>query len=312
MKTALFILTFFLTAGLSGLGIITAYRLKSNPKYRFASTLFYLCVFLCAFGFYGIWGNLLVNFLFKPVISSHLLINLMSILPILGIPLLIVSWFLMINFSIEISGRKIGSWWSAGYFLICIAGLFLVVAHLKNKLAVQSPIDKDLLYEVLIIFHLVFICLSTAIVLQSKQKPSFQHQAWLIFMAFFIPLSLFASALFMSSSHWLYEILAILFFFSQVAVLPAILYFRLGDFEVRQTNTDSFSTFCQLYEISKREAEIIEQICQGKTNKEISESLFITLQTVKDHASRIYLKTGAGNRVQLTNLVRTKMKSGSG
>ncbi|MDA3822091.1 MAG: LuxR C-terminal-related transcriptional regulator, partial [Bacteroidales bacterium] len=57
------------------------------------------------------------------------------------------------------------------------------------------------------------------------------------------------------------------------------------------------------YEISKRETEIVELICKGMSNQEISNSLFISLQTVKDHVYRIFLKTGVKNRVQLTNLV---------
>jgi DNA-binding CsgD family transcriptional regulator len=39
------------------------------------------------------------------------------------------------------------------------------------------------------------------------------------------------------------------------------------------------------------------------TNQEISDSLFISVQTVKDHIYRIFLKTGVKNRVQLTNLL---------
>ena len=58
------------------------------------------------------------------------------------------------------------------------------------------------------------------------------------------------------------------------------------------------------YSISKRESEVISLICQGKTNNEISEALFISLQTVKDHTSRIYKKAGVKNRVQLANLFR--------
>ena len=54
----------------------------------------------------------------------------------------------------------------------------------------------------------------------------------------------------------------------------------------------------------ERVNEIIELICKGKSNRDISDSLFISLQTVKDHVHRIYLKTGVKNRVQLTNLIR--------
>ena len=56
------------------------------------------------------------------------------------------------------------------------------------------------------------------------------------------------------------------------------------------------------YKITTRELEIIRLICQGKSNKEIEEELFISLQTVKDHIYNIYQKTGVKNRVQLTNL----------
>lgn len=67
-----------------------------------------------------------------------------------------------------------------------------------------------------------------------------------------------------------------------------------------------FDAFCNFYEISKREAEIILEICSGLSNKAISEKLFITLQTVKDHNHRIYTKIGVKSRVQLANLVRKK------
>lgn len=58
------------------------------------------------------------------------------------------------------------------------------------------------------------------------------------------------------------------------------------------------------YNISKREREVLQLICEGKTNKQIEEHLYISLQTVKDHVSNIYRKTGVNNRVQLINLFR--------
>jgi DNA-binding NarL/FixJ family response regulator len=67
----------------------------------------------------------------------------------------------------------------------------------------------------------------------------------------------------------------------------------------------SLADFIEKYQISKRESEIVQLICKGKSNRDISDSLFISLQTVKDHIHRIYLKTGVKNRVQLTNLIRS-------
>ena len=56
------------------------------------------------------------------------------------------------------------------------------------------------------------------------------------------------------------------------------------------------------YNISKREKEVIQLICEGYTNKDIAEKLFISIDTVKDHNSRIFQKTGVKNRTQLAKL----------
>ena len=63
--------------------------------------------------------------------------------------------------------------------------------------------------------------------------------------------------------------------------------------------------FAAEYEISKREKEVIQLISKGLSNQEISDSLYISLQTVKDHIHRIFVKTGVKNRVQLTNMIRS-------
>ena len=62
--------------------------------------------------------------------------------------------------------------------------------------------------------------------------------------------------------------------------------------------------FIRRNEISPREAEIIAEICNGLSNQEIADRLYISLQTVKDHTSRIYMKTNIRNRMQLMALVR--------
>jgi len=59
---------------------------------------------------------------------------------------------------------------------------------------------------------------------------------------------------------------------------------------------------CRKYKISKREKEVVLLVCQGKTNKEIAEILFITPNTVRDHTSNIYRKTHVKNRTQLAGL----------
>jgi DNA-binding NarL/FixJ family response regulator len=69
----------------------------------------------------------------------------------------------------------------------------------------------------------------------------------------------------------------------------------------------SIENFVERYRITNREREIIEELLKGKTNQEIADSLFISLQTVKDHTSRIYLKTHLKNRTQLISNLRSNM-----
>jgi DNA-binding NarL/FixJ family response regulator len=79
---------------------------------------------------------------------------------------------------------------------------------------------------------------------------------------------------------------------------------RLSHLMDESTRDMSFEEFCSKFEVSPRESEIIREICNGLSNKEISEKLFISLQTVKDHTHRIYIKTNVRGRVQLITLIK--------
>jgi DNA-binding NarL/FixJ family response regulator len=51
-----------------------------------------------------------------------------------------------------------------------------------------------------------------------------------------------------------------------------------------------------LGDFTQREQEIINLLMQGKSNKEISEALFLTVGTVKNYISQIYSKAGITDR----------------
>jgi DNA-binding NarL/FixJ family response regulator len=48
--------------------------------------------------------------------------------------------------------------------------------------------------------------------------------------------------------------------------------------------------------LTQREVEVLRLIAAGKTNREIAEELFISLNTVLHHVSNILSKTGNTNR----------------
>jgi len=50
--------------------------------------------------------------------------------------------------------------------------------------------------------------------------------------------------------------------------------------------------------LSKRESEVLTEMANGKTNKEIAETLFVSEKTVKTHVSHIFAKLQVSDRTQ--------------
>ena len=50
--------------------------------------------------------------------------------------------------------------------------------------------------------------------------------------------------------------------------------------------------------LSLRQAEVMELISQGRSNREIAKELFLTEKTVKNHINQIFTKLDASNRGQ--------------
>jgi two-component system nitrate/nitrite response regulator NarL len=49
-------------------------------------------------------------------------------------------------------------------------------------------------------------------------------------------------------------------------------------------------------ELTVRETEVLEGIARGQSNAEIARELYLTIDTIKTHACRLYRKLGARDR----------------
>jgi DNA-binding CsgD family transcriptional regulator len=75
-------------------------------------------------------------------------------------------------------------------------------------------------------------------------------------------------------------------------------------FEETVSNKLDMSGIRQRFRLTRRETDILRRVIDGYKNTEIAVELEISEQTVKDHLSNIYSKTGAENRMALMrNLV---------
>jgi LuxR family maltose regulon positive regulatory protein len=56
--------------------------------------------------------------------------------------------------------------------------------------------------------------------------------------------------------------------------------------------------------LSERELEVLRLLAAGKPNRDIADELYVTIDTVKKHATHIYQKLGAANRTEATARAR--------
>jgi len=84
--------------------------------------------------------------------------------------------------------------------------------------------------------------------------------------------------------------------------------FFLARYFAQPTEGQSLSVpddFVKRFGISNRERDIIQMMGRGLSNSAIAQELYISSTTVKNHVYHIYRKTGAGNKVQLINLINS-------
>jgi DNA-binding NarL/FixJ family response regulator len=88
-------------------------------------------------------------------------------------------------------------------------------------------------------------------------------------------------------------------------ILPAKIAAKLVT-RVLKTNPDISGNELDLnsFQITEREKDICNLLCQGYSNKQICEKLFLTIGTVKNYVTSIYSKLGVSNRVAAILLLK--------
>jgi DNA-binding NarL/FixJ family response regulator len=81
---------------------------------------------------------------------------------------------------------------------------------------------------------------------------------------------------------------------------------ELFEFFTRQMTKDTNSA--SAIDLTKREKEILQLLSEGLSNKEISESLFVSERTVIGHKSNLLAKTGCKSTISLLSFaIKNKM-----
>ena len=299
------LIIFIFTAAMAAGSILLLSRLIAEHSASFIRSLYYHTIFISAFGFYGIWGQFIIIAMAGSRIDPALLSSITVISLLLGLPFLVFGWMMLIRFSAEAAGYQIRHYFTMTFLLInfgIIAALVLIIKDMEFSVAL--PLLKYYYAAAAILFSLISALL---LVKGNSASPGSRDR---IYLAVIIAAGAVAQAmilLFIPHSVWM-ALIFVFLLFTNITLLPLYLTYQADLSSCSPADPlqlpHSIEDFFRTHEISPREAEIIEEICRGLSNQEIANKLFISLQTVKDHTSRIYTKANLRNRMQLMALVR--------
>jgi DNA-binding CsgD family transcriptional regulator len=298
-------LIFILSVALAAGGVVLSSKLRDKYHNDIFSSLLYFQVFIFTFGFYGIWGQAVIKAFLSDYISAELLTRFSNISLLFGLPFLVFAWLMILQFSIIISGRRNNIWILTG-FLFFNFSLIIIIGYFMAGANEIKPVS--LLKSFFITLNFLYSSIASLLIFLPRKGKSIIHDYDRKIIApaiLFISISQCLPLLFDTSEAYI-AITFIFTFFAGNTFLPVYLTYGtlLSAFTTESSDILSLADFCRKFEVSPRETDIVREICNGLSNKEISEKLFISLQTVKDHSHRIYIKTNVKSRVQLINLVK--------
>lgn len=298
------------------ISIFFSYRLMKRYTLPFVWSYFYYMVFLYIFGTYSLAGAGIVQHLLARMDVDQTVIHSAGLFAIfLGIPFLALAKFMFLRSILDFINKKPAVPFLIIYFLSLTAAFVLYGIYMVRL----NRFDLGDYQELLQIQRWVFgaFILTTYlsgflyILISTTKLPDIPAKSYIRifgswYLAFMI-LNIIALALI--PYHPFFRQLFLLIFLSWHLIPILFLNIYLNKYKREESALpDDFESrlkvFAAEHDISRRECDVIRLICQGLANQEISDSLYISLQTVKDHIHRIFVKTGVKNRVQLTNMLR--------
>ncbi len=302
---AIFVISLAITAG----GILISSHLRKTYATGFLNSLLFFQVFWFTFGFYAIWGQIIVVSFVRNLVEQELLMKITNITIILGYPFLVFAGLMLLRIANEISGRKTSNLFLVLFLMVNIfiipgtGYLLTIISGIEVRTVVESGfILLNLIYTITFSFLLLMLKGKTNSIKYTDKRN--------ISVGLLLLMIVQDIALFIYNTNLYIALVFIFLFYLYGGFIPVYLRYKtdLSKLLMPGEINVSFDEFCEKLEISKREKEIIHEICKGLSNQQIADRLFISLQTVKDHTHRIYGKTNCISRAQLIRLVNDNVQ----
>lgn len=299
------------------IAIFFSFQMMKRYRVPFVSSYFYYLVFLYIFGAYSLAGSGILEHLMTRMEVDMKVIHSARLFTIfLGIPFMVLSLFMLLRSVMEFFQRRVSKLFTLPYFIISVVA-FILYGFFVVRLTRFEVGEYQLLFTVqrwvffgftAIMYLIIFILLTLH---SGRMKDHYEKRfvriwgSWYLLYTILICTSFALIPLHLILEH---SFLVLFLSWHLIPILFLNLYLDKYHGQASSLQVDfetKLAAFSEKFEISKREREVIQLICKGLSNQEIGDALFISLQTVKDHTHRIFVKTGVKNRVQLTNLIRS-------
>jgi len=299
------LIIFIFSAAMAAGSILLLSRLLESYPASFLRSLFYHNIFISAFGFYGIWGQFIIVFFTGNRLAPETFSTVSVISLLLGLPFLVFGWMMLLKFGAEAAGFRFRSY-STPLFLLVNFGIIIVLGFIIRDMVFSEALSLFKYYYA--VAAVLYSATAAFILIRGKAdspgRPDRHYLAGIIAAGAVMQA---AVLLFIPYPVWM-ALIFVFLLFAEITLLPLFLTYQA---DLRPCFPPGplmlplgMEDLIRRHDISPREADIITEICKGLSNQEIADKLFISLQTVKDHTSRIYYKTNVRNRMQLMTLVR--------
>jgi DNA-binding CsgD family transcriptional regulator len=305
------ILTFVLCLALTVASVLVSRQLLATYASELLRHHFYYLAAFHAFAFYGLWGQILTRGVLASLDADTGVVEVVAgVLPVLGVPFLIVSWIMLLNMACSMFGRTFNpAWYSlhAVVFLVLAAASWVAITLLQAE--TQAPAVG--VVEALAMIGTEAFYFSVFLALVWRFRGAVEADKRRVLVTFAVLLAGAYAARSALAALVLVDVRlgAVALLAVHGSNLPPLLYLRanadrvFSPVKAEQATHVGVQHALDRFGVTKRERQIVEKICLGKTNKQIADELFISLQTVKDHTHRIYSKIGINSRVQLVQLM---------
>lgn len=295
--------SFLFCLGLAAAGILIFFKEKSIRSFKPVLLLQYFLILIYTFGFYSIWSGIFYRLALEPGPGKEG--EVPSFLALIGMPFLLTGLIILVLWAFRFSVKKSPVFIYSGGFILSAAVMFLF--FLLQDFNWRQDIQR--LYAIIWISVVLITCFFLSV---SGVRHIAGIQKIILILLLLISGIVQLPIFFLNDLQVFQPGFAFLFFLTNTGFCLFFVYAVKPYIEQEGKNEEAkeliteadFISFFKKFEITPRESEVIMEIYRGKTNKEIADKLFVTVQTIKDHTHRIYQKTNIKNRTLLASELR--------